>query len=61
MKDVCWLIQKLSRLTPPYEKAKSKRVVDIVVESLYHENIIYNYSETSFKIEQPQKSEKLKN
>ncbi len=62
MKDIYFLIQKLTIFAPPFEKSKNKRIIDVVVENVYHHQyIIYNYSENTLQIELNSKKENTKN
>lgn len=62
MKDLYFLFQKLIRLVPPFEKYKDRRIVDVVVENMYHKKyIIYNHSDDSLQIELSNKEDRLKN
>lgn len=62
MNELYFLIQKLMRLTPPYDKLKNKRVVDVVVENMYRKQyFIYNHSDATFRIEYLSQQKKLKN
>lgn len=62
MKDLYFLIQKLSQLAPPFEKSKSRRIVDIVVENMYRKKyVIYNHASNNLQIEIAHNEEKLKN